>query len=424
MPTVAEMDKTLREKRNELAALFEKHKNDKGEYTAPDNILIEINKRNDELGTLTKEYQVARGLEEAEKANREALEKAATPTMPGGAPPPGASDPNGQRQEWKSVGQMVADHKAYQNSIPSRRRFDIEIENMAVTKAIRESDPGLSREEKTLLTTTAGWAPFVPRIPRVVLSAQRRPVVADLIPQDDTTASAIKFMEETTFTNNAAPVAQGGSKSESALAFTERTQTVEKIATTLPATEEQLDDVPQLRAVIDNRLTLMMGLSEESQLVTGNGTSPNLQGFLTKTGIQTQAKGADPGPDAVMKALTLIRYTGFADPSGVIFHPTDWQNIRLLRTADGLYIWGSPSQAGPEQIWGLPIVQTPVMTLGTALAGDFQMYSQIWRRMGIRIDVADQHASFFLLNQLMIRIEERLTLCIYRAAAFASITGL
>jgi HK97 family phage major capsid protein len=416
MPTVAELSTTLEQKRGELAQLFAKHKNDKGEYTADQGVIDEINRRNDELTTLGKSWDQARAMASAEEANAKAMELAGKPHLP--APLPGAGGPNDQPQGWKSLGQRVAEAKEYNAALPGRRRFMVDIDQVS----LKEFTDGA--ESKALMTTTAGWAPFIPRIPRVVLSAQRRPVVADLVPQDDTTASSIKFMEETTFTNNAATVAQGGTKPESALVFTERTQTIEKIATVLPVTEEQLDDVPQLRAVVDNRLTLMLQLAEENQLVNGDGNTPNLQGFLTKTGIQTQARGTDPTPDAIYKAIVLVQFTGFADATGVIINPTDWQNIRLLRTADGLYIWGSPADAGPERIWGLPIVRTPVIAQGTALTGDFQMYSQIWRRMGMRIDVSDQHSTFFAENKLLIRLEERLNLVVYRGAAFAKITGM
>lgn len=405
MPTkLEEARDKLNAKRDELGAIFAKYPDrDMGQEVVDD-----IQQRNKELSDLGVEFEKAREMDEIFQANVKALRESKMPVN--GLPTPQA--PGGPPQQApKSLGELVTESAAYKEGLERQRVKNIDV-NLP------------DFERKTTMSTSAGWAVENTRIPRIVDLAQRRPIVADLVPQVPTTASVIKFMEETTFTNAAAPVAEGAVKPEAALALTERTQAVEKIATWLPVTEEQLEDVAQVRAFINGRLMLMLDLTEETQLLTGTGTTPQLQGFLTKTGVQVQAKAADTSPDAMYKAMTLVRHTGFAEPTGAIYHPNDWVDVRLLKTTDGIYIWGSPVEAGPERIWGMPVVVTTAMTENTALTGDFQLYSTLYRRMGITIKTTDSHASLFVSNILVILAEERLSLVIYRGAAFAKVTGL
>jgi HK97 family phage major capsid protein len=373
-----------------------------------DEQLSEIDTRNREIATLHDEYKKLEAVDKAARENRDEIKRANIPVdtvgfSMGGKP--------GQQQDEKSLGTQFVESNPFKSARTGsmRKRLEIDFPDY---------------EFKTTMTTSAGYAAVNARTNIVIPSAQRRPVVADLIPQDPTQNSVIKYMEETTFTNNAATVAENAAKPESALAFTERSANVVKIATWIPVTEEQLDDVPQARALIDNRLGLMLSLAEETELLTGDGTANHLDGFLHKV-TQSQAKGADPTPTAVYKSFTKIRFTGFAEPDGIVAHPNDWEAIATLQDGNGNYVWGRPFDAGPvARLWGVPVIVTPAETENTMLVGSFQGYSHISRKMGVTLKTSDSHASNFTLNVIVILIEERLSLEIYRPAAFCLVTGV
>ena len=281
----------------------------------------------------------------------------------------------------------------------------------------------LALELKTTMTTAAGWVQESRRTGRVVETALRRPMVQDLMPNTQTDLDTPGWMEETTFTNNAAPVAEAAAKPESALAYTARTQPAEVIATILPVTEQQLDAEAQMRSLIENRMTRMLDLATETQILTGDGVTPNLLGFLNKPGIATQALGADTVPDAIYKAMAKVRDVAFAEPTAYVTNPADWTPVRLLKDTTGQYIWGNPSVAGVETIFGLRAVITTAMTENTGLVGDFAMYSELFERWGVRIDIGWINDNFSK-NIRTLRIERRCALAIYRAAAFCTVTGI
>src|SRR5690606_34843391 len=115
----------------------------------------------------------------------------------------------------------------------------------------------LDVELKTLMETSAGFEPESTRTGRIVEFATRPIQVTDLIPQTTTSQSSVKYMEETTFTNAAAETAEGSAYPEAALQYTERVSIVRKIPVFLPVTDEQLEDEPQVRGLVDNRLMFM-----------------------------------------------------------------------------------------------------------------------------------------------------------------------
>ena len=294
----------------------------------------------------------------------------------------------------------------------------------------------LDFEVKTLFETGAGWEPETTRTGRVVPYAARPVQVTDLIPVTTTTQAAVVFMEETTGPDetpvtgtppagDGGEVAEGGTYPETQLALTERSSPVRKIAVYIPVTDEQLEDEPQVRGYLDNRLPFMLRQRLDRQILVGDGDAPNLRGVLNTPGILTRAKGADePAPDAIYRAVTAVRVDGQAMANAVIMHPLDWQDIRLLRTADGIYIWGNPSDAGPERIWGLQVTQAQALAENTALVGDFANFSELAIRRGMDVQISNSHANFFIDGKQAVRADTRAAFVIYRPSAFCTVTGV
>ena len=308
----------------------------------------------------------------------------------------------------KSLGQLFIESDAYKAYKEDRRK------GVPATFAV---------DLKTLFQTSAGWAPESTRIDRVIDAVTRPIQLLDLIPVSPTDQASIVYMEETTRTHASAETAEGVVYPEDTFALTERTSTVRKIASNIPVTDEQLDDENQVRSYLDARLRFGLRQRLDLQVINGDGVAPNLEGILNVTGIQTQAKGTDPTFDAVHKALTLIRVTGRANPNAVVLHPNDWEQIRLTRTADGIYILGNPATAGPMTLFGLPVTLQDAVTAGPGLVGDFANFSHIYDRRGVEVQVgfvADQ----FKEGEATLRADMRVAFVVFRPAAFATITGI
>jgi HK97 family phage major capsid protein len=414
MATTAQMGEELHGLRGtQLQAKMSAARNEDGTYNFDALDVEGVNKLNDAITEKATAYETAKSIETMAERNAAAIETGVaskglvTQPTPGGITMAGGSGIRDFRT-------LIRDSEGRKEAV---RRAGTKA---AYSLPMVELTPA---EYKTIIALTDINNPAT-RLPNIITSAQEERTVADLMLQGTTDNNAITFIEETTFTNAATTVAEAGTKPESTLDFTERTVNVRKIATWEPVTDELLSDVAGFDSYLRGRLGFMVQRVEETQLLTGDGNAPNITGILNASTIQTQAKGADPTPDAVFKAMTKVRSTGFAEPTAAVFHPNDWQDIRLLRTADGIYIWGSPADTGPDRIWGLDVRVTTAETENTGLVGAFKPFAQIFRREGISISVSTEHSTYFTENKVAVLAEERLALAIYRGAAFCKITGI
>jgi len=394
-----ELARELERGRAELKSIFDAHKTD-GKLTIPADKVEEIEKRNAELAELNTKYLAAKSLEETERENEEALKSFNhVARLSVGAP---AAD------STKSIGELIVDSGALKH----------------MHQPIHLGDVSL----KTLMSTGAGFAPFNPR-DNVVAGIATRPLsLLDVIPQMEWPHASYKFMEETTFTNNSAEIAESvqGTLSaypESALAYTERTVDMRKVATFLPVSDEQLEDVPGMVEYLNARLAFMVKQRYEAQLIAGNGVAPNVTGMLNVSGIQSQAKGADSVPDAIYKAITKVRAVGFAEPTHILLHPNDFQDIRILQNTTGQYVFeGGLNFAGTPQLFGIPVILSTAVTENTGLVVDMSYVSAVNRR-GVDVQLG-YIGDDFKNGVKSVRADLRGNLACYRGTALCKVTGI
>jgi HK97 family phage major capsid protein len=118
------------------------------------------------------------------------------------------------------------------------------------------------------------------RIPGIIEQRFRKLRVRDLLPVGRTSSNSLEFVQESGFTNSAAPVAEGALKPESSISFDLQTAPVRTIAHYMIASVQILADVPQLQSFIDTRLRIGLAIEEEDQILSGDGTGQNLLGLI------------------------------------------------------------------------------------------------------------------------------------------------
>jgi HK97 family phage major capsid protein len=400
----------LAEKRRALQAEFDSYKTDEG-YDIPSDRVIDFRRRNDELDTLGKAWEDAREVERMAADNASQLEELDRPNRMRFESAKRSGDASAKVVQ--SIGETIAG-KMYGKDGSIKKDVDLDL---------KDFDP---IQFKTTMTTAAGFAPENLRSGLVVLSAQRPITMLDILPMIAVgTGNAYTYMSETTFTNNAAEIAEndGTGAPESALAYTEAEETIRRVATFLPITDEQLADVVGMQGLVNSRLSFMVQQRASNQLLNGNNSAPNLNGFYNRV-TQAQAKSTDPVFDAIFKGMIKVMHTGYANPSAIVLHPNDWQDIRLTRTTDGIYIMGNPQDPGAERLFGLPVVVTNEASEGTGLVGDFANFSFVPYRQGIEVKVSDSHSDYFIKYLQAVRVSLRMALVVTRISAFCEVTGI
>lgn len=329
-------------------------------------------------------------------------------------------------QKFAELEQLVAQLKSNDNAPKARPSVGKQVTEDEKFKQWLKDGGDKSRirigvKAITSLTSGDGAAGdlIVPqRNPGIIRQPDRAMTIRDLLSVGRTTSNSIEYVQETGFTNNAAPVEEGAQKPESSLEFNLQTAPVRTIAHWIQASKQILQDVPALASYIDTRMRYGLELEEEDQILSGDGTGQNLLGLIPQaTPFDTgRVRPGDTRIDVIRRAMTQVRLAEYR-ADAIVLHPSDWEEIELTKTTEGAYVWANPRGLLGPTLWGLPVIDTTAVEEGEFLVGNFQMSAMIWDREDAVVDISTEDRDNFIKNMVTMRAEERLALEVSRPEA-------
>jgi hypothetical protein len=177
----------------------------------------------------------------------------------------------------------------------------------------------------------------------------------DVLPTKGHGSPQYAYLRQSTRTNNAAVVADGGTKPTSVYSVTEIANSLSVIAHLSEGIPHYwLSDNPTLTGFLSNELNYGLSRAVEAKVLADvNGTS----------GLVTQA-WATSIPVTLRKAMTALETTGYT-ASAMVLHPSDFETIELmLSTTNAVEHMGLPYDPATRRLYGVPIACTISQTAG------------------------------------------------------------
>jgi len=280
-----------------------------------------------------------------------------------------------------------------------------------------------ARVELKAITTASGSAGglITNGTDNEIASLARRPIlVRDLLTVVPTESGSVDYAKQTVRTNNAAPVAEGTVKPYSNYGWTKANVPIRTIAHLSKLTRQAMDDSSQLAGEVDSEMRYGLALVEDTQILMGDGSGENLSGMMPQATsyvlpsgftLPANANLVDKLGAAILQQL-LTNYT----PDGIVLNPVDWMTMRMLKDAAGGYLFGDPGDDVPPVLFGLPIVATQAMPVGSYLLGAFKP-QKLYDRMAPEVLISSENADDFEKNLLTMRCEERVGLAVRKPGA-------
>jgi HK97 family phage major capsid protein len=211
-------------------------------------------------------------------------------------------------------------------------------------------------------------------------------------------------------------VLEGGAKNQFHLSLQEVESPSQYVAGYIRISRKMLDDVQGMTTFLQSRLLELLLRTEDTQIISGDGTSPNLSG-ITDSGNFTAASTSETA-EAMMLIDAISQLEGYdREANGILLNPTDYWNLAKLTNLNQSSAVVT-SENGVLRIGGVPVFRSTAVTADKYIVGDWVMGANLLTREAPRVEFFYEDGTNVTTNKVTVRVEERVALPIYGSNYF------
>ena len=299
--------------------------------------------------------------------------------------------------------------------------------NEGVLKGLSEGNYNAAKFEMkavgdmSFADNTTGTVGLDERVAGIKADALRAQHVRAYLPQGSTSAHTISYVKESGVEGAPTTVAGGATLPQSDFNLVESTVKLEKIGTFLRITEEMINDIPALTSFLSARIPQRILAVEDTQILNGDGSTPNLDGLFTDGtawgagGFANAIESANEY-DVLITGLNQLQLANY-NANVIMVNPTDLHKIVLLKSTANEYLKNQIYQGLQPSIAGVPIVTNTAVTAGKFLMMDSNRATQLWIRENLSVEFSREDSTNFRVGFVTVRATERVALSNYEPAA-------
>lgn len=253
--------------------------------------------------------------------------------------------------------------------------------------------------------------------PGIIELPKRKLHVRELIPAGGMgNKSTFDYVKEIAGEGAPAPAAEGATKSQFDLDLQEVSVKAEWIAGFLKISRNMLDDVTGMTTFLGSRLPELLLRAEDSQILSGTGTSPQIKGIMTSGNFTAFSGAATIDIEQLVQAISQLEALD-REANGILLNPADYYNIMLTK-ASGSGEYDLPTsivriENGQLFVAGVPVFKSTAMTVDKFLVGDWRMGANLIFREPAKVQFFYEDGTNAQQNKVTVRVEERIALPVY-----------